>query len=58
MAKSFIDVVQDSPRTKLGIPVKTKNQKRPLGSTDELHQPGEGKDPLLTDAATPFARNS
>ena len=25
MAKSFIDVVQDSPRTGLGIPVKTKN---------------------------------
>ena len=24
MAKSFIDVVQDSPRTRLGIPVKTK----------------------------------
>ena len=23
MAKSFIDVVQDSPRTGLGIPVKT-----------------------------------
>ena len=25
MAKSFIDVVQDSPKTGLGIPVKTKN---------------------------------
>ena len=25
MAESFIDVVQDSPRTRLGIPVKTKN---------------------------------
>ena len=25
MVKSFIDVVQDSPRTGLGIPVKTKN---------------------------------
>ena len=25
MAKSFIDVVHDSPRTGLGIPVKTKN---------------------------------
>ena len=25
MAKSFIDVVKDSPRTGLGIPVKTKN---------------------------------
>ena len=25
MSKSFIDVVQDSPRTRLGIPVKTKN---------------------------------
>ena len=24
MAKSFIDVLQDSPRTGLGIPVKTK----------------------------------
>ena len=24
MAKSFIDAVQDSPRTGLGIPVKTK----------------------------------
>ena len=24
MSKSFIDVVQDSPRTGLGIPVKTK----------------------------------
>ena len=28
MEKSFIDVVQDSPRTGLGIPVKTK--KTPL----------------------------
>ena len=28
MGKSFIDVVQDSPRTGLGIPVKTK--KNPL----------------------------
>ena len=25
MAKSFIDAVPDSPRTDLGIPVKTKN---------------------------------
>ena len=25
MAKSFIDVVQESPRTGLGIPVKTKS---------------------------------
>ena len=25
MTKSFIDVVQDSPKTSLGIPVKTKN---------------------------------
>ena len=25
MVESFIDVVQDSPRTGLGIPVKTKN---------------------------------
>ena len=25
MAKSFIGVVQDSPRTGVGIPVKTKN---------------------------------
>ena len=25
MAKYFIDIVQDSPRTSLGIPVKTKN---------------------------------
>ena len=24
MAKSFIDVVQDSPKTGLGVPVKTK----------------------------------
>ena len=31
MAKSFIDVVQDSPRTRLGIPVKTKN---PLSRTN------------------------
>ena len=30
MAKSFIDVVQDSPRTGLGIPAKTKN---PLSRT-------------------------
>ena len=30
MAKSFIDVVQDSPRTDLGIPVKTK--KNPLSN--------------------------
>ena len=30
MAKSFIDVVQDSPRMGLGIPVKTKN---PLSRT-------------------------
>ena len=32
MAKSFIDVVQDSPRTGLGIPVKTK--KPPLSRTN------------------------
>ena len=31
MAKSFIDVVQDSPRTGLGIPVKTK---KPLSRTN------------------------
>ena len=30
MAKSFIDVVQDSPRTGLGIPVNTK--KTPLSN--------------------------
>ena len=30
MTKSFIDVVQDSPRTGLGIPVKTK--KPPLSN--------------------------
>ena len=30
MAKSFIEVVHDSPRTSLGIPVKTKN---PLSRT-------------------------
>ena len=30
MAKSFIDIVQDSPRTDLGIPVKTK--KTPLSN--------------------------
>ena len=30
MAKSFIDVVQDSPRAGLGIPIKTKN---PLSQT-------------------------
>ena len=32
MAKSFIDVVQDSPRTGLGIPVKTKKPPLPLAS--------------------------
>ena len=31
MTKSFIDVVQDSPRTGLGIPVKIKN---PLSRTN------------------------
>ena len=31
MAKSFIDLVQDSPKTGLGIPVKTKN---PLSRTN------------------------
>ena len=31
MAKYFIDVVQDSPRAGLGIPVKTKN---PLSRTN------------------------
>ena len=31
MAKSFIDIVQDSPRTGLGIPVKTK---KPLFRTN------------------------
>ena len=31
MAKSFKDVLQDSPRTGLGIPVKTKN---PLSRTN------------------------
>ena len=35
MAKSFIDVVQDSPRTGLGIPVKTK--KNP--SHEPIHYP-------------------
>ena len=35
MAKSFIDVVQDSPRTGLGIPVKTK--KTP--SLEPIHRP-------------------
>ena len=33
MAKSFKDVVQDSPRTGLGIPVKTKN---PLSRTNTM----------------------
>ena len=33
MAKSFIDVVQDSPRAGLGIPVKTK--KPPLSNAVE-----------------------
>ena len=32
MAQSFIDVVQDSPRTRLGIPVKTK---KPLFRTNK-----------------------
>ena len=36
MAKSFIDVVKDSPRTGLGIPVKTK---KPLSRTNT--QPAE-----------------
>ena len=31
MAKSFIDVVQDSPKTRLGIPVKSK---KPLSRTN------------------------
>ena len=35
MAKSFIDVAQDSPRTGLGIPVKTK--KKP--SLEPIHRP-------------------
>ena len=35
MAKSFIDAVQDSPRTGLGIPVKTK--KNP--SLEPIHYP-------------------
>ena len=35
MAKSFIDVVQDSPRTGLGIPVKNKN---PLYRTNTFGQ--------------------
>ena len=35
MAKSFIDVVQDSPRTGLGIPVRSK--KPPL--SNQLHRP-------------------
>ena len=38
MAKSFIDVVQDSPRAGLGIPVKTK--KPPLSNQYTTH-PGE-----------------
>ena len=38
MAKSFIDVVQDSPRTRLGIPVKTKNP-LPLSNTPPAEQP-------------------
>ena len=41
MTKSFIDVVQDSPRTRLGIPVKTKkpplsNQYRARGAVFRL----------------------
>ena len=35
MAKSFIDVVQDSPRTGLGIPVKTKKKT----SLEPIHHP-------------------
>ena len=35
MAESFIDVVQDSPRTGLGIPVKTK--KTPLSNQYTAH---------------------
>ena len=34
MAKSFIDVEQDFPRTGLGIPVKTK-----IRSLDPIHRP-------------------
>ena len=33
MAKSFIDIVQDSPRTRLGIPIKPK---KPLSETNTL----------------------
>ena len=41
MAKSFIDVVQDSPRTGQGIPVKTKkpplsNQRTTRGTASRL----------------------
>ena len=35
MAKSFIDVVQDSPRKGLGIPVKTKKKT----SLEPIHRP-------------------
>ena len=35
MSKSFIDVVQDSPRTGLGIPVKTKKDP----SLEPIHRP-------------------
>ena len=35
MVKSFMDVVQDSPRTGLGIPVKTK--KNPLSNQYTIH---------------------
>ena len=40
MAKSFIDVVQDSPKTSLSIPVNSKNPSLELYCRSRDHLPG------------------
>ena len=49
MAKSYINVVQDYPGTRLGIPYEstkpTPTAGRPLGLTDQPCQLGKEKDP-------------
>ena len=69
MAKSFIDVVQYSPRTRLVIPVPAYSRvrlfrhpfawtppppaARPVGLTNQPRHPGEGKDPSPNRCGSP-----
>ena len=53
MAKYFKDVVQDSHRTGLGIPVETKNL-----SLEPMHRPQNRLSALNFARKNPFARDS